>query len=234
MNLKLKKKVLCMSTLILIVCMTCIVYSCNSADAFFDETGICEGEAHTRALSARSICTLVDSVADSNEFLDYILQFRLVKSKFTLYLNSLDSDELETFNNNINNDEFVADFMVKAELSEDIQLLIEYRDELLSNISFCKLKDTEKKELFNYSSSSNIRPLIKDREEILYSVCWEPYQSVISSAENECALKILGCVCTGVFTCPCVIAAYKEMDDVIAEAKREFEDCQRRHNAKRK
>ncbi|CAG9900314.1 hypothetical protein BOVA604_4079 [Bacteroides ovatus] len=232
MNLKLKKKVWCMSTLVLVVCMTCIVYSCNSEDAFFDETGICEGEVHTHALSARSICTLVDSVADSNEFLDYILQFRLVKSKFTLYLNSLDNDELETFNYNINNDEFIDDFIVKAELSEDMQLLIEYRDELLSSMSFCKLKDIEKKELFNYSSSSNIRSLTKDREEILYSVCWEPYQRATSFAENECALKILGCLCTGGFTCPCVIAAYKEMDDAIAKAKSEFEDCQRRHNAK--
>ena len=32
-----------MSTLVLVVCMTCIVYSCNSEDVFFDETGICEG-----------------------------------------------------------------------------------------------------------------------------------------------------------------------------------------------
>ena len=53
-----------MSTLVLVVCMTCIVYSCNSEDGFFDETGICEGEVHTRALSARSVCTLVDSVME--------------------------------------------------------------------------------------------------------------------------------------------------------------------------
>lgn len=215
MNLKFKRNVLFLSATILIASMSVIISSCSS-DEDTSDNGIRNA--------------LIDSVAESDEFLDYVFQFELVKSKFTLCINSLNNDELEIFNHNINNDEYIDGFIVKAELSEDVQLLLEYRDRLLSSAFYCKLEDTEKDKLFvdYFNCCSTTRSLVKDSGETLYLECWQPYQSAISTAEQRCSVKILGCLCTGVFTCPCVVAAYKEMDNAIARAKSEFEDCQRR------
>lgn len=215
MNLNLKKKVLCFGAIIFIAGMSVVISSCSS-----DEDGSDNVNQNL----------LIDSVAESDEFLDYVFQFELVKSKFTLCINSLNNDELDFFNHNINNDEYIDDFIVKAELSEDVQLLLEYRDRLLSNTFFCKLEDTERNKLFidYFNCCSTTRTLLKDGGETLYLECWQPYQSAISIAEQRCSLKILGCLCTGALTCPCVVAAYKEMDNAIARAKSEFEDCQRR------
>lgn len=118
MNLKFKRNVLFLSATILIASMSVIISSCSS-DEDTSDNGIRNA--------------LIDSVAESDEFLDYMFQFELVKSKFTLCINSLNNDELEIFNHNINNDEYIDGFIVKAELSEDMQLLLEYRDRLLSS-----------------------------------------------------------------------------------------------------
>lgn len=210
-----KKVISRLSVFVFIIGMNVIISSCSS-----DEDGS----------NNRTKNTLMDSVAESDEFLDYVFQFELVKSKFTLCINSLNNDELDFFNHNINNDEYIDDFIVKAELSKDVQLLLEYRDRLLSSAFFYKLDDAEKNKLFAdyFNCCSTTRTLVKDRSETLYLECWQPYQSAVSSAEQRCSVKILGCLCTGVLTCPCVVAAYKEMDNAIARAKSEFDDCQRR------
>ena len=42
--------------------------------------------------------------------------------------------------------------------------------------------------------------------------------------ERVCSIAVLACACVG--SCACVLAAYLKLNDDLANAKRDFENCQ--------
>ncbi len=226
MNLKLKKKV----CLVLVVCMTCIVYSCNSEDAFFDETGICEGEVHTRALSARSICTLVDSVAESDEFIDFVMETEALAEKTKAYTKTLSDEEFEELIYNQNNDDYMEDFTKKAGIERNLEQIAKTKTKLVMNEQFIRLTEEERMQLFLGETKLNSRVMVKKRSELTEFDCDARRQSDYSWARAKADLGLIGCTCmveVPIAACLCYALVMANYADDIRQADRAYEDCMR-------
>ena len=97
-------------------------------------------------------------------------------SKYCVYVNSLSAIDRDELKYNINDDEYLENFVNKANMLHDMQELIVRRRNLLANAQFGKLDEQEKMELMATFFDSSNRVLLKDRGETLYSNCWEAYQ----------------------------------------------------------
>ena len=237
--MNLKKKVFYFVVSILTVSTVFIGYSCTSDEYDFmdnsSESGLTVMKS-TQTLKQRDCRDLLlDSVAESDEFLDNVLEAKLVMSKYCVYVNSLSAIDRDELKYNINDDEYLENFVNKANMLHDMQELIVRRRNLLANAQFGKLDEQEKMELMATFFDSSNRVLLKDRGETLYSNCWEAYQSEQNRAESKASLAMLGCLClieSGPGACLCALAVLEKLDDDLQNAKRNFNDCQERMDDK--
>ncbi len=230
MNLKLKKKIWYMSALVLVACMTCIIYSCNSEDAFFDETGTCKEEIHTRALSARSICTLVDSVAESDEFIDFVMETEALAEKTKAYTKTLSDKAFEELMYNQNNDDYMEDFIKKAGIERDLEQIAKTKTKLVMNEQFVRLTKEEQMQLFLREAKSNSRVMVKKRSELTEFDCDARRQSDYSWAQAKATLGVIGCTCmveVPIAACLCYALVMANYADDIRLAERAYNDCMR-------
>ena len=179
---------------------------------------------------------LIDSVAESDVFLDFMIETKVVMNKFQLYTKTLAEAELTEFKYNINNDDYLEKFINLAGISNEMEKLLIEKNNLLSNAQFNKLNDLEKEKLLiHFIDGPNLMTLKNGRESILYSKCWEAYQADLNHAEMKATTGILACSClivSGPGASACVLAVLDKLDDDKRAAKRDFEECQEREGGK--
>lgn len=230
MNLNLKRKVWYMCTAVFVVCVTSIVYSCNSEDAFFDETGNCSGKVHTRALSAKSISTLVDSVAESDEFIDFVMETEALAKKTKAYTKTLSDEKFEELMYNQNNDDYMEDFMKKAGIEEDLKRIAKVKTKLVMNEQFARLTEEERMQLFLGEAKLNTRVMLKQRPELTEFDCDARRQADYSWARATADLGLIGCTCMveiPLAACVCYTMVMANYANDIRLADRAYEDCMR-------
>lgn len=207
-----RKSVNCLVTLSLMFFVFLFVYACSS-DADYSA----KIEDIDRNL-------LIKSVAESDVFLDFILEHKLVMEQFMVYTRRLSDTELSEFKYIVNDDEYIQKIVEVTNLSSLLQSLEIKKNCLLADAGYGKLNQEERKILFMNYFEKPMYTAVKTRGEILNLKCYEQYTAECNRAERQCSIAVLACACVG--SCACVLAAYLKLNDDLANAKRDFENCQ--------
>ena len=145
MNTSRKRKVL-FYAIMLTYSLTAIIiiYSCSTDEYYIGETQMKEnGITNTRALSSRMIndgSTLIDSIASSDEFWEFEMSSELLADKFHEYTSTLSEEEYDKLMENLNDDDYVEDFMRKANLENELQQLAKAKENLSKHTGFLLTK----------------------------------------------------------------------------------------------
>lgn len=143
---------------------TFFIYSCSSDDYYADETEAgANGVAKTRAFSSRMMngeYTLIDSIATSDEFWEFEMSNELLAEKFKAYTSTLSEEEYDYLMENINNDDYTAEIIKKADLNDVLQQVEKTKDDLFKQTGFLRLSEEEKTLLFTQFAESRLQTKI--------------------------------------------------------------------------
>lgn len=149
---KRKKNSLYAVVTIILLFVTFAIYSCSS-----DE---CEYTNESNEL--------IDSITKSDEFWDFELSSELLADKYQDYTSKLDSVEYDKLMENLNDDDYMEEFIRKANLEKELQQMNEAKENLLLHTGFSRLSEDERISLFRQyaeSHESTGKTLIKTRTE---------------------------------------------------------------------
>ena len=150
-----KKKIsLHVTAIVCIVLATTFFNSCNSND-YNDE------QMYDTKL-------LIDTIATSDEFWEFERNSELLSDKFQAYTSTLSAEEYNKLMENLNDDDYMEEFIGKANLEKELQQMNEAKENLLLHTGFSKLSEDERMLLFmQYAESREFtgKTLIKTRTE---------------------------------------------------------------------
>lgn len=136
-------------------------YSCSNDDYYADEAEVgINGVAQTRAFSSRTMngeYTLIDSIATSDEFWEFEMSNELLAEKLRVYTATLSEEEYDHHMNNINNDDYMADIIQKADMNEVLQQVDKAREKLFNQTGFLRLSKEERTQLFTLFAESRLQ-----------------------------------------------------------------------------
>ena len=233
MNTSRKRKVL-FYAIILTYSLTAIIiiYSCSTDEYYIGETQMKEnGITNTRALSSRMIndgSTLIDSIVSSNEFWEFEMSSELLADKFHEYTSILSEEEYDKLMENLNDDDYVEDFMRKANLENELQQLAKAKENLIKHTGFLRLSADERTQLFIlYAESNELTKvkLLKTREEGgSTSSCEEQKQAAYRQAKADYDNAVANCQGDNMpFGCLTQAAAkYDRAKDI---ANKKYKEC---------
>lgn len=227
---KVKKTVLFSIGLMLITSMAFISQSCDfNEDEFANNPISSSRNLSTKTNLANSRTLMIDSISESDEFLDFEMACIDLSQKFYAYTSILSQEKFEELMNNINNDDYMQDIVNKVGISSDLQKVAMKKNDLLLNDKYKKLKKEEQRDLFFKNSVDFNSVIVKTRTEILNNKCIEQYNSDVSYANSKCSLGILACAClisSGPGACVCVVGVLTIHSDDLRMARRNLEECQ--------
>ena len=206
------------------------IYSCSTDGYYSDEIEKNE-VANTRALSSRMInngSTLIDSIASSDEFWEFEMSSELLADKFHEYTSTLSEEEYDKLMENLNDDDYVEDFMRKANLENELQQLAKAKENLIQHTGFLRLSADERTQLFIlYAESNELTKvkLLKTREEGgSTSSCEEQKQAAYKQAKADYDNAIANCQ-NGSMPSGCLIQAAAKYDRAKDIANKEYKEC---------
>lgn len=233
MNTSRKRKVL-FYAIMLTYSLTAIIiiYSCSTDEYYIGETQMKEnGITNTRALSSRMIndgSTLIDSIASSNEFWEFEMSSELLADKFHEYTSTLSEEEYDKLMENLNDDDYVENFMRKANLENELQQLAKAKENLIKHTGFLRLSADERTQLFIlYAESNELTKvkLLKTREEGgSTSSCEEQKQAAYRQAKADYDNAVANCQ-NGSMPSSCLIQAAAKYDRAKDIANKEYKEC---------
>lgn len=233
MNTSRKRKVL-FYAIMLTYSLTAIIiiYSCSTDEYYIGETQMKEnGITNTRALSSRMIndgSTLIDSIASSDEFWEFEMSSELLADKFHEYTSTLSEEEYDKLMENLNDDDYVEDFMRKANLENELQQLAKAKENLIQHTGFLRLSADERTQLFIlYAESNELTKvkLLKTREEGgSTSSCEEQKQAAYRQAKADYDNAVANCQ-NGSMPSSCLIQAAAKYDRAKDIANKEYKEC---------
>lgn len=144
------------------VCFMCVcfsvIYSCTSDDyAIMDNDIHFSENAKTRSLAiTNNKDSLLAVIAESDEFIDFLISARQLTEKLDVYKASLNQKEL--------NEYAVEDLFEKVDIENELKELEKSRDKLRRNTLFLELDDIERFQLFSDYENMG-RSLLKNKEE---------------------------------------------------------------------
>ena len=174
------------------------IYSC-SADGYYSDEIEKNEVTNTRALSSRMInngSTLIDSIASSDEFWEFERNSELLSDKFQAYTSTLSAEEYNKLMENLNDDDYMEEFIGKANLEKELQQMNEAKENLLLHTGFSKLSEDERMLLFmQYAESREFtgKTLIKTRTEDNVNSCETNKQIAYAQAKADYDNAIIKC-----------------------------------------
>ncbi|MCS3210615.1 hypothetical protein NXX89_03350 [Bacteroides thetaiotaomicron] len=206
------------------------IYSC-SADGYYSDEIEKNEVTNTRALSSRMInngSTLIDSIASSDEFWEFEMSSELLADKFHEYTSTLSEEEYDKLMENLNDDDYVEDFMRKANLENELQQLAKAKENLIQHTGFLRLSADERTQLFIlYAESNELTKvkLLKTREEGgSTSSCEEQKQAAYRQAKADYDDAVTNCK-KGSVPSGCLTQAAARYDRNKRIADRRYENC---------
>ncbi|WP_294628542.1 hypothetical protein [uncultured Bacteroides sp.] len=207
-----KKVILCLSVFTFIIGMNVVISSCSS-----DEDGSTKN-------------TLIDSVAESDEFLDFVEISEALSDKTLSYTSTLSQEEFDELMYNLNNDDYMEEFMAKANIKNEISAMTKAKEKLLYNADFSNLNETERGNLFLETAKRNSSIMLKTRSEITSNECEQRRAQDYSWARAQADIALIGCTClleVPAAACVCYALALANYANDIRLADRAYEDCMR-------
>ena len=172
--------------------------------------------------------TLIDSIASSDEFWEFEMSSELLADKFHEYTSTLSEEEYDKLMENLNDDDYVEDFMRKANLENELQQLAKAKENLIKHTRFLRLSADERTQLFIlYAESNELTKvkLLKTREEGgSTSSCEEQKQAAYKQAKADYDNAIANCQ-NGSMPSGCLIQAAAKYDRAKDIANKEYKEC---------
>lgn len=170
---------------------TFFIYSCSNDDYYTDETEAgTNGIAKTRAFSSRMMngeYTLIDSIASSDEFWEFEMSSELLAEKFKAYTSTLNEEEYDYLIENMNDDDYMAEVIKKADMKEVLEQVEKSRDNLFNQTGFLRLSKEERTQLFSQFAESRLQtkmsPLKTRNEGGSVSECQKQKEAAVSAAK---------------------------------------------------
>lgn len=152
---------------------TFLIYSCSTDEYNYTNETATEVNsiAKTRSLVSQTWNTgnvLIDSVANSDEFYEFERCSEQLADKFSAYTSKLNNEEYDKLMESLNDDEYMEDFIKKANLEEELRQMDEAKKGLLERTVFLRLSEEERLLLFRqYAKSRGLakRKILKTRKE---------------------------------------------------------------------
>lgn len=211
---------------------TFFIYSCSNDDYYANETEAgTNGIAKTRAFSSRMMngeYTLIDSIATSDEFWEFQMSSELLAEKFDAYASSLGEEDYDKLMENLNNDDYIDEFIQVANMEEVLQQMNKAKENLMKNTGFLKLSEDEKVQLimqFAKNRSTTKANLLKTRQEgENISECEKKRKAEIKQAEDNYNSNVLLCDSI-IIPYPCYIQAAAKRNFELEWAKKHYQEC---------
>lgn len=195
MKLKVKEMSLLLIVSLFLIFTAGFMYSCGSDEYEFSESmansNLTKASSKSKSISFRS--DVVDSIAVSDEFLDFIMCCNMLSDKFTAYISTIDSEEEEKWRNNINNSDYMDEFARKANVEVEVGLIAESKKKLYNNTAFLTLNETEKSILFFDRTFLTKNTLLKTRSESDSSECEKNRQNAYNAAYSSFYFSVGAC-----------------------------------------
>lgn len=221
-------------TLFGILLTTFFIYSCSTDEYNYTNETATEANsiAKTRSFVSQIWNTgnaLIDSVANSDEFYEFERCSEQLADKFSAYTSKLSNEEYDKLMENLNDDEYMEDFIKKANLGEELRQMDEAKKGLLEHTVFLKLSEDERLLLFKqYAEDRQLtrRKLLKTRKEgnSNNSKCEELRQAAYAQAETDYNNAIAKCKAESPTTY-CYTQASAKYDRNNDIANRNYETC---------
>lgn len=214
-----KKKIsLHLTAIVCIVFATAFFNSCNSDD-YYDE------KMYDTKL-------LIDSVATSDEFWDFETSSKLLSDKFQAYTSTLSEEEYGKLMEKLNDDDYMEEFIKKANLEQEFQQMNEAKENLLLHTGFSRLSEDERISLFRQyaeSHESTGKTLIKTRTEGGdANSCEAKRQAAYAQAKADYDNDIINCR-IGPSTNNCYAQALSRYERNQRAAEKEYKSCIQRN-----
>ena len=196
------------------------IYSC-SADGYYSDEIEKNEVTNTRTLSSKMInngSTLIDSIASSDEFWEFEMSSELLADKFHEYTSILSEEEYDKLMENLNDDDYVEDFMRKANLENELQQLAKAKENLIKHTRFLRLSADERTQLFILYAESNELTKVKllktrEQKQAAYKQAKADYDNAIANCQN------------GSMPSGCLIQAAAKYDRAKDIANKEYKEC---------
>lgn len=177
-----------------------LVNSCSNDELYTNDAPATEQEmAQTHRLISQlsnNRYLLLDSIANSDELLEFKIRSELLAEKFRAYTETLTQEEYDEIMENLNNDEFMEELIDKANLMPELQELDKAVTNLHENTAFLQLSDDEQMWLYEQISEQrfNNNRLMKTREEVgNINDCEKQRQEAYKQAETAYQSEIEKC-----------------------------------------
>lgn len=149
------------------VLLTFVAYSCSSDEydniAERNKLDMNDGISQNGGVNSR--ISLIDSIGESDEFIDYIMSLQAFTKKFDAYYSALNDMEKHKFSSDLNNDDCIEHIIVEMDIKKEIDRIAITKKDLINNTLFLNLREAEKVVLFEKFSYIFSNNLIKTRGE---------------------------------------------------------------------
>lgn len=231
MFFKKKKVSLFFTAPILIISVALVFHSCNSEnDEFMNDSSLrMNNSAEATSINTRTL--MVNSIAETDEFLDYGTSCMLLAEKLKSYTSTLSPEEFDDLMKNLNNDDYMLEIANKVNLEKELFMVEDARKRLLTKTDVKLLDDSEKMNLFVKFADNTQTSLLRTRSEggggVTKAECKRRLDEdyAYASAVYLSAMILCSCSTGGLGTCFCAIAASAAYDYAITLADRSYYDC---------
>lgn len=180
-------------SLIFVVSMGICVYSCSSDGyEFADQPSKLVSIGGLDNVNHRTV--LLDSIAESDDFLDFIMSCNLFSDKMDEYISTLNKEEKAELINNANNDDYVQNLINHVDIGKELISMAMAKERLFKNTSFLQLNESEKSLLFDKYSAMQGWVSVKTRGEGgSGNACEEARKKAYSSAYSNFVRRLSLC-----------------------------------------
>jgi len=212
---------------------TFFIYSCSNDDYYTDETEAgTNGIAKTRAFSSRMMngeYTLIDSIASSDEFWEFEMSSELLAEKFKTYTSTLNEEEYEYLIENMNDDDYMAEVIKKADMNDVLQKVDKARENLFNQTGFLRLSEEEKMQLFMSFAESRLQtkisPLKTRKEGGDISECQKQKEADITKAKGKFDDSVADCTSVPAVAQLCYMNAAAKYNFEVRLAEKTYQQC---------
>lgn len=120
-----------------------IVYACSAGQNDWEEDLDNSMELKTAMARGAKNYTRVDSIAESDEFLDYAISMCSLLEKLGSYISQMSEEDYKVLKNNIENEEYISDLWERADVNSLYEDMVLKRDILECNTIYLSLTDEE-------------------------------------------------------------------------------------------
>lgn len=174
-----------------ILVATLFIYSCSNDEYDYEQKTEVNNAVRTQIPSlniANFRNTLIDSVANSNEFWEFERSSQLLSDKFMDHTAMWSQEKFDKLMSNVNNDEYMEELIKLADLDNELAQLDKAKENLLQNTVFLELSESERNKLFmQFAENQTLlgRKMLKTPREAGSDKCEELKQTAYTQAKTD-------------------------------------------------